>query len=147
MKTYYPSPSEIKREWHLIDASGQTLGRMASHIAQLLQGKHKPMFTRNLDTGDGVIVINAAKVQVTGNKLKQKLYYRHSMYPGGFKVEDLEKVMKEHPTRVIEHAVRGMMPRNRLGDKMMGKLRVYAGEAHPHMAQLKSELVAEEKGS
>ncbi len=147
MKTYYPSPSDIKREWHLIDASGQTLGRMASQVAQLLQGKHKAMFTRNLDTGDGVIVINAAKVHVTGNKLKQKLYYRHSMYPGGFRVDDLEKMMKEFPTRVIEHAVRGMLPRNRLGDKMMGKLRVYAGEDHPHIAQLKSEPVAEEKGS
>ena len=141
MKTYSTKAADIKREWHVIDASGQVLGRLATQVAHWLMGKHKPMFTPNLDTGDYVIVINADKVQVTGNKAKQKVYYRHSGYPGGLKSITFEKMMQTHPTRVIEHAVKGMLPRNRLGAKMMKKLRVYAGDAHPHLAQIKTSLV------
>jgi len=135
MKTYSVKLSDIKREWHVIDASDQVLGKLATQAASLLMGKHKPMFTRHMDTGDYVVVINAGKVRVTGNKLKQKLYYRHTGYPGGLKSISLEKMMQTHPTRVIEHAVKGMLPHNRLGASMMRKLRVYAGDAHPHLGQ------------
>ena len=135
MKTYSAKASEIKREWHVIDASGKVLGRLATQIARLLMGKHKPIFSPNLDTGDFVVVINAEKVQVTGNKAKQKVYYRHSGYPGGLKSITLEKMMSTNPTRVIEHAVKGMLPHNRLGAKIFKKLKVYAGDAHPHLAQ------------
>jgi large subunit ribosomal protein L13 len=141
MKTYSTKAADIKREWHVMDASGQVLGRLASRVAHLLMGKHKPMFTPNLDTGDYVIVINADKVQVTGNKAKQKVYYRHSGYPGGLKSITLEKMMQTHPTRVIEHAVKGMLPHNRLGAKMMKKLRVYSSDANPHQAQIKASSV------
>ena len=138
MKTYSTKPSEIEREWHVIDASDKVLGRLSTQVANLLMGKHKPIFSRNLDTGDFVVIINADKVRVTGNKAKQKLYYRHSGYPGGLKSVTLEKMMQTHPTRVIEHAVKGMLPHNRLGAKMMKKLKVYTGDTHPHLAQTKA---------
>ena len=138
MKTYSTKPSEIEREWHVIDASDKVLGRLATQVANLLMGKHKPIFCRNLDTGDFVVIINADKVRVTGNKAKQKLYYRHSGYPGGLKSISLEKMMQTNPTRVIEHAVRGMLPHNRLGAKMVKKLKVYTGDTHPHLAQTKA---------
>jgi len=140
MKTYSTKVSEIKRDWHVIDASGKTLGRLATQIASLLMGKHKPIFSRHLDTGDFVVVINAEKVRVTGNKAKQKIYYRHSGYPGGLKSISLEKMMQTHPTRVIEHAVKGMLPHTRLGASMRKKLKVYAGDSHPHLAQTGASL-------
>ncbi len=138
MKTYSTKISDIERQWHVIDASGKVLGRLATQIAGLLMGKHKPIFCRHLDTGDFVIVLNADKVTVTGNKVKQKVYYRHSGYPGGLKTITFEKMMQTHPTRVIEHAVKGMLPHNRLGAKIFKKLKVYAGDAHPHLAQTKA---------
>ena len=137
MKTYSTKASDIKREWHVIDASGKTLGRLASEVALLLRGKHKPIYVPHLDTGDYVIVINADKVRVTGNKAKQKLYYRHSGYPGGLKSTSLAEMMESHPTRVIEHAVKGMLPKGPLGRAMFKKLKVYAGPNHPHQAQVK----------
>ena len=136
MKTYSTKAADIKREWHLIDAEDKVLGRMATQIANLLMGKHKPIFSRHLDTGDYVVVINAEKVRVTGNKQKQKLYYRHSGYPGGLKSINLERMMETHPTRVVEYAVKGMLPHNKLGAQMLKKLKVYAGETHPHQAQI-----------
>lgn len=136
MKTYVSQESEIKREWHVIDASGKILGKLATQTASLLMGKHKPIFSRNLDTGDFVVVINADKVRTTGNKAKQKMYYRHSGYPGALKSISLEELMQTNPTRVIEHAVKGMLPHNRLGARMIKKLRIYTGESHPHQAQL-----------
>ena len=145
MKTYSTKASDIKREWHLVDASDKILGKISTQIAGLLMGKHKPMFCRHLDVGDFVVVINAEKVRVTGNKAKQKLYYRHSGYPGGLKSVTLEKMMQTHPTRVIEHAVKGMLPRNRLGAKMIKKLKVYTGDSHPHTAQIKASSVTGEK--
>jgi len=137
MKTYSTKASDIEREWHVIDASGKILGRLASEVARLLRGKHKPIYVPHLDTGDYVIVINADKVRVTGNKAKQKLYYRHSGYPGGLKSTSLAEMMESHPTRVIEHAVKGMLPKNPLGRAMFKKLKVYAGPNHPHQAQVK----------
>jgi len=136
MKTYSVKASEIKRQWHVIDASGEVLGRLATRVASLLMGKHKPLFSRHMDVGDFVVVINADKIRVTGKKAKQKMYYRHSGYPGGLKATSLEKMMQTHPTRVIEHAVKGMLPKNRLRARMMKRLRVYAGESHPHGAQV-----------
>ena len=138
MKTYSPKASEIKRQWHTIDASDKILGKLATQAAGFLMGKHKPTFSRNLDSGDFVVITNAEKVQVTGNKTKQKLYYRHSGYPGGLKSINLEKLLETNPTRVIEYAVKGMLPKNRLRAGMMKRLRVYAGEAHPHLAQTKA---------
>ncbi len=145
MKTYSTKIKDIERKWHVIDASGRTLGKLATEAARLLMGKHKPTFSPNLDTGDNVIVINAEKVQVTGNKLKQKQYYRHSDYPGGFKSISLEKMMQDDPTRVIEHAVKGMLPHTRLGAQMRKKLRVYAGDSHPHLAQVTQSSGTEPK--
>jgi large subunit ribosomal protein L13 len=118
-----------------VDAEGKTLGRLASEIAQVLRGKHKPIFTPHLDCGDYVIVVNAEKVHVTGRKLDQKMYYRHSGYPGGLKSINLRNQLQKHPERVLESAVRGMLPKNRLGRKMFKKLKVYAGDSHPHQAQ------------
>ncbi len=138
MKTYSTKASDIKREWHVIDASDKILGRLATQVASLLMGKRKPIFCRNLDTGDFVVVTNADKIRVTGNKAKQKLYYSHSGYPGGLKSISLEKMMQTHPTRIIEHAVKGMLPHNRLGASMMKKLRVYVGDSHPHLSQTKA---------
>lgn len=135
MKTYTLKEKDIQRQWHVIDAAGQTLGKLATQVARLLMGKHKPTFSPNLDGGDYVIVVNADKVTVTGNKLTQKMYYRHSGYPSGFKSYPLEKLMQDNPCRVVEHAVKGMVPRTRLGASMLRKLKVYAGESHPHLAQ------------
>jgi len=138
MKTYSTKASEIERQWHVIDASDKILGRLATQAARLLMGKHKPIFSRHLDMGDFVVVINADKVRVTGNKAKQKLYYRHSGYPGALKSISLEKMMQTNPTRVIEYAVKGMLPHNRLSARMMKRLKVYVGEAHPHLTQTKA---------
>ena len=144
MKTYRTKASDIKREWHVIDATDKTLGRLATEIAQLLTGKHKPIYTRHLDTGDFVIVVNAGKVRVTGNKSKKKIYYRHSGYPGGIKEVTFEKLIEKHPTRIMEHAVRGMLPKNPLGRAMFRKLKVYDGPTHPHGAQIKEASKTEE---
>lgn len=135
MKTYSVKADEIKREWYLINAEGKTLGRLASEIAKILKGKHKPIYSPHLDCGDYVIVINAEKIRVTGRKLDQKIYYRHSGYPGGLKSITLREQLAKHPERVIKAAVKGMLPKNRLGRKMLKKLKVYAGASHPHQAQ------------
>ena len=139
-KTYTPKLQDIKREWWIVDAEGQTLGRLASKIAWILRGKHKPMYAPNLDTGDFVIVINAEKIHVTGNKLEQKEYHRHSNYPGGLTTITLRDQLKQHPERVIESAVRGMLPKNTLGRAMFMKMKIYAGPAHPHQAQQPKQL-------
>jgi len=147
MKTYSTKASEIERQWHIIDASDKILGRLATQAAHLLMGKHKPTFCRHLDVGDFVVVINAEKVRVTGNKAKQKLYYRHSGYPGGLKSVSLEKMMQDNPTRVIEHAVNGMLPHNRLGANIRKRLKVYVGDVHPHRAQTRAtsaKIIAKE---
>ncbi len=135
MKTYTARAEDIKQEWFLVNAEGKTLGRLASEIAQVLRGKHKPIYTPHLDCGDVVIVVNAEKVRVTGRKLDQKMYYRHTGYPGGIKSISLRNQLQKHPERVLEAAVRGMLPKNRLGRKMFKKLKVYAGNSHPHQAQ------------
>ncbi|MBE0479757.1 MAG: 50S ribosomal protein L13 [Dehalococcoidia bacterium] len=139
MKTYSTKASDIERRWWVVDASGKTLGRLATDVASLLKGKHKPMYCPHLDVGDHVVVVNAARVRVTGNKLVQKMYYRHSQYPGGLKTTSLRKMLDENPTRVIEHAVRGMLPHNKLGNAMFKKLKVYAGPEHQHEAQVRSQ--------
>jgi large subunit ribosomal protein L13 len=136
MKTYTARPADIQREWHIIDADGQTLGRLSTRAARLLMGKHKPIYTPSQDTGDFVVIINAAKVRFTGRKATQKLYYRHSGYPGGLKSIWLGKMMQEHPTRALEHAITGMLPHTRLGSAMKRRLKVYAGESHPHRSQV-----------
>ena len=147
MKTYSVKVSEIKQEWHVIDASDKILGRLATEVAKLLMGKHKPMFCRNLDVGDFVVVLNAEKVRVSGDKARQKVYYRHSGYPGGLKSVTFEKLMQTHPTRAVEYAVKGMLPHNRLGASMIKKLKVYVGDKHPHLAQTGAALAkAEGKG-
>jgi large subunit ribosomal protein L13 len=135
MKTYAVKASEIERRWWLVDATDQTLGRLATRIATLLEGKHKPTYSPHLDTGDHVVVVNAAKVKVTGNKLVQKRYHRHSGYPGGLKEESLQALLARKPELVIERAVKGMLPQNRLGRAMYRKLKVYSGAKHPHEAQ------------
>ena len=135
MRTYTTKPDDIKREWYVVDATGLTLGRLASQIASVLRGKHKPIFSPHMDCGDFVIVINAEKVRVTGDKLDQKMYYRHSQYPGGLKTISLRDQMKQHPDRVIRLAVRGMLPKNRLGRQMIKKLKIYREPDHPHEAQ------------
>jgi len=135
VKTYAVKASEIERQWWLVDASGQTLGRLATRIATLLEGKHKVIYSPHLDTGDHVVVLNAAKIKVTGNKLTQKQYYRHSNYPGGLKQESLATLLERKPELIIERAVKGMLPQNRLGRAMFKKLKVYAGADHPHQAQ------------
>ncbi len=139
-KTFVTKLDDIKREWFYVDADGQSLGRMASKIAAILRGKHKPIFTPGLDTGDFVVVVNAEKVTVTGNKLTEKFYYRYSGYPGGMTAISLRDQLAKHPNRVIEHAVWGMLPHNKLGRAMLKKLKVYRGPAHPHEAQHPSEL-------
>lgn len=136
MKTRAVKASEIDRRWVVVDAQGQMLGRLASEVAQTLSGKRKPIYSPHLDVGDFVVVVNAEKIRVTGRKLQQKRYYRHSGYPGGFRSETLARALETHPTRVIERAVRGMLPRGPLGDAMMRKLKVYAGPSHPHKAQV-----------
>ena len=142
-KTYSTKASDIKREWHVVDASDKVLGRLATRIASLLIGKHKPIFSRHLDTGDYVVVINAEKVRVTGNKEKKKMYYRHSGYPGGLKSISLERMQETHPTRVIEYAVKGMLPQNRLRAKRMKRLRIHIGDAHPYRGQTENTQVKE----
>jgi large subunit ribosomal protein L13 len=135
VKTSSAKPHEIERKWFVIDAQGQTLGRLATRVATVLRGKHKPIYTPHIDCGDYVIVVNADKINVTGQKLDQKMYYRHSGYPGGLKQVTLRRQLQTHPERVIEAAVRGMLPKNRLGRKMFKKLKVYDGPDHPHQAQ------------
>jgi large subunit ribosomal protein L13 len=135
MKTYAVKASEIEHGWWLVDTTDQTLGRLATRIATLLEGKHKPIYSPHLDTGDHVVVVNAGKVKVTGNKLLQKRYYRHSGYPGGLREEDLQTLLARKPELVIERAVKGMLPQNRLGRAMYRKLKVYSGPNHPHQAQ------------
>jgi len=135
VKTFSAKPQEVSREWLVVDAQNQTLGRLATRIATLLRGKHKPIFTPHVDCGDFVIVVNADKIHVTGKKMDQKMYYRHSQWPGGLREIALCRQLQTHPERVIEAAVRGMLPKNRLGHKMFKKLKVYAGPTHPHQAQ------------
>jgi len=140
MKTYTPKLTEIERRWWVVDAEDQVLGRLASKIAQILRGKHKPMYTPHLDTGDYVIVVNAEKVRLTGAKAEKKEYFRHSGYMGGGKLIPFRRMQAEHPERVIELAVKGMLPKNNLGRLMRKKLKVYAGPAHPHEAQQPERL-------
>ncbi|HVW18804.1 MAG TPA: 50S ribosomal protein L13 [Solirubrobacteraceae bacterium] len=135
MKTYVATPTERQRDWLVVDATGQTLGRLATRIADALRGKRKPEYTPHVDTGDFVIVVNAEKISVSGNKLTDKKYYRHSGYPGGLKVRTLAEQLERRPEEVIRHAVKGMLPRNRLARKQLTKLKVYAGPEHPHAAQ------------
>ena len=135
MKTYTAKPLEVERKWHLIDAQGQTLGRLSVIVANLLRGKHKPQYTPHIDTGDFVVIINAEKVIVTGKKETDKLYWRHSGYPGGFKQTSYKDVIKQHPTRALEHAIKGMLPHNSLGKQQYLKCKIYAGPNHPHEAQ------------
>ena len=134
-KTYTVRASEIERNWYVVDAADETLGRLASRIARVLEGKHKPTWTPNLDSGDHVIVLNAQRITVTSNKLESKLYIRHSGYPGGFKEETLGHLLERRPEEVIRRAVKGMLPRNRLGVQQLRKLKIYAGTDHPHQAQ------------
>ncbi|MFP4640709.1 MAG: 50S ribosomal protein L13 [Dehalococcoidia bacterium] len=144
MKTYSTKPADIKREWHVIDASDKVLGRLATEVATLLRGKHKATYVPHLDTGDYVVVVNASKVRVTGNKAEQKMYYWHTGYPGGIKSVSFEEMVETYPSRVITHAVKGMLPKNRLGRSMLKKLKVYDGPTHPHEAQLVSGSKVEE---
>ena len=135
MKTFVPKLKDITQDWHLVDAEGLVLGRLASRIASILMGKEKPTYTDFLDCGDFVIVVNAEKIRLTGKKLSDKMYYRHSGYPGGLKQMTAAEVLEKHPDRLIRSAVKGMLPRNKLGRKMLSKLKVYAGGDHPHQAQ------------
>ncbi len=135
MKTYMPNPSQVERKWYVVDAEGQTLGRLSSEVAKVLRGKNKAIYTPHADCGDYVIVINADKIKVTGKKLDQKMYYRHSDYVGGFKEITLREMLAKHPDRVIEHAVKGMLPKGPLGSEIYKKLFVYAGPEHKHAAQ------------
>lgn len=134
-RSYYAKPSEINRKWFVIDAEGKTLGRLASKISKILQGKHKPTYTPSMDTGDFVIIINAEKIHLTGNKMKNKSYIRHTGYPGGLKELEIKEVLEKHPERVLEHAIKGMLPKTIMGKRMYKKLKVYAGSTHPHEAQ------------
>ncbi len=140
MKTYSAKPESVQRDWYVIDAEGKTLGRMASEIASRLRGKHKPEFTPHVDTGDYIVVINAEKVAVTGNKAKDKMYYHHTGYVGSLKSISFEKLIEKAPERAIQSAVKGMLPRGPLGRAMFKKLKVYAGVEHPHAAQQPKEL-------
>jgi large subunit ribosomal protein L13 len=133
--TYMAKPNEIERNWHIVDAEGKTLGRLATEVAALIRGKHKPQFTTHVDTGDFVVVINAEKIYLTGNKLQDKKYYRHSMHQGGLKITSAGDMLKTKPERVIEAAVNGMLPKTRMGNSMKLRLKVYAGTDHPHVAQ------------
>ena len=140
MKTYSAKPGEIARDWYLVDAEGQTLGRLATRIADMLRGKGKPQYTPHVDTGDFVVVVNAEKIAVTGNKLDEKMYYRHSGYPGGLKERPLRDQLERQPTEVLRKAVKGMLPRNRLARQQLTKLKIYAGPEHPHEAQAPKPL-------
>jgi len=135
MTTVSAKPAEVRREWLLVDASGKTLGRLASEIAHRLRGKHKPEYTPHVDTGDYIVVVNAERIRVTGNKLKDKMYHHHTGYIGNLKSINLEKLLAKHPERAIEHAVKGMLPKNPLGRAMFRKLKVFAGPQHCHQAQ------------
>ncbi|WP_067174844.1 50S ribosomal protein L13 [Microtetraspora niveoalba] len=135
MRTFSPKPNDVERQWYVIDATDVVLGRLASHVATLLRGKHKPIFAPHVDTGDFVIIVNADKVALTGNKLEQKKAYRHSGYPGGLRSVSYGELMEKRPDRAVEKAVKGMLPKNALGRKMAKKLKVYAGSEHPHQAQ------------
>lgn len=135
MKTYHQKPSEVQRKWLVIDASNQVLGRLATQIATLLRGKHKPTYTPSIDGGDFVIVVNVEKIKILGRKAEQKIYYRHTGYPGGIKATPYKMMLAKHPDRILRFAVKGMLPKNRLGRHMLGKLRLYAGPNHPHAAQ------------
>jgi large subunit ribosomal protein L13 len=140
MKTYTAKPGEVERRWYVVDADGQTLGRLATHIADTLRGKNKAQYTPHVDTGDFVVVVNAEKVLVTGNKLEQKRYYRHSGYPGGLRSRTLREQLERRPTEVIRKAVKGMLPKNRLARQQLNKLKIYAGPDHPHEAQAPQPL-------
>jgi large subunit ribosomal protein L13 len=144
MKTYTAKKGEIARDWYLVDAEGQTLGRLATRIADTLRGKGKPQYTPHVDTGDFVIVVNAEKIQVTGNKLDQKRYYRHSGYPGGLRSRTLREQLDRRPTEVLRTAVKGMLPKNRLARQQINKLKIYAGPEHPHEAQAPKPLPLED---
>jgi large subunit ribosomal protein L13 len=144
MKTWNAKPGELERSWFLVDAEGRTLGRLATEIAETLRGKRKPQYTPHVDTGDFVVVVNAGKVAVTGKKLDDKIYYRHSGYPGGLKERTLREELERRPTEVIRKAVKGMLPRNRLGRAQLRKLKVYAGPEHPHEAQRPAPLGMED---
>jgi large subunit ribosomal protein L13 len=135
MKTYSAKPAELRRDWYVVDAAGKTLGRLSTEIARRLRGKHKPEYTPHVDTGDYIVVVNAAKIRVTGNKLKDKMYHRHTGYIGNLKSISLEKLLDEAPERALEYAVKGMLPRGPLGRRMLSKLRVYGGPEHDHAAQ------------
>ncbi|MFI7698456.1 50S ribosomal protein L13 [Nonomuraea sp. NPDC049480] len=135
MRTYSPKPADVQRQWYVIDATDVVLGRLASHVATLLRGKHKPIFANHVDTGDFVIIINADKIALSGNKLEQKKAYRHSGYPGGLRSVSYGELMEKRPDKAVEKAVKGMLPKNSLGRKMIKKLKVYAGSEHPHQAQ------------
>ena len=135
MKTFSAKPEDVRRDWYLVDATNKTLGRLSTEIARRLRGKHKPEDTPHVDTGDYIVVVNADKIRVTGNKMKDKMYHRYTGYIGNLKSMSLEKLMDEHPERVLEYAVKGMLPRNPLGRKMLSKLRVFAGPEHQHEAQ------------
>ncbi len=135
MKTYSAKPHEVKQDWYVVDASGKVLGRLAAEIARRLRGKHKPEFTRHIDTGDFIVVVNADKLRVTGNKAQDKLYHRHTTFPGGLYTTSFEKMQAKHPTRALEKAVKGMLPKGPLGYAMLKKLKAYAGTDHPHAAQ------------
>lgn len=139
-KTYYPKPGDVERRWYVVDAAGQTLGRLATRVARVLLGKNKPEFTPGVDVGDIVVVINAAEVEVTGRKLDEKMYYRHSGYPGGLKQTPLREQLEKNPEKVVEAAVRGMLPKNRYGRRLIKKLKVYRGSDHPHAAQKPEKL-------
>ena len=140
MKTYSAKPESVKRDWYVVDASGKTLGRLATELANRLRGKHKPEYTPHVETGDYIVVINADKVAVTGNKANDKMYYRHTGYPGGLKEANFATLQAEKPEMIIEKAVKGMLPRNPLGRAMYRKLKVYAGTEHPHTAQQPQQL-------
>lgn len=144
MKTFSAKAHEVKRDWYIIDASDKVLGRVATEIARRLRGKHKAEYTPHVDTGDYIVVINAEKITVTGRKFKDKIYYRHSGFPGGIKSISFDKLQKQNPIRIIELAVKGMLPKNVLGREMYRKLKVYAGDQHPHTAQQPKKLEIEE---
>lgn len=140
MKTFMPKPAEMNRKWYLVDADGQILGRLASQVATILRGKHKPIYAPHVDVGDHVIIVNAEKIRVTGKKAKTKKYFRHTGYPGGARFDSFVDLMQRHPERILEKAIKGMLPHNRLGRKMYKKLKVYTGEKHVHQAQKPEKL-------
>lgn len=143
LKTFMAKPEEVTRKWYVVDAEGQTLGRLASSVAAILRGKHKPTFTPGVDTGDHVIIINASKIELTGNKLEQKMKYSHSLYPGGLKTVPYGELLRKYPERTLRDSIAGMLPHNTLGRQMIKKLKVYRGSEHPHEAQKPEPLKLE----